>query len=303
MVTIVVAYQKGTPEILATCLASIKRHTKVGYNVLVVVRGTDHDADEVLEEIGEMPVKVITLGKGDSWKPAGSRVHGAMLDEVIPSRIDTEFVLTLDSDCFPVADGWLGDLLSEMADPDVGCAGILHPWLPPPEDMPKSKMEWRVRNQHCWNVTHVACQLVRVDPWHEAMRYAIGDDTGLSVTNYLRSSGKRCVGFMATRCANPEPNRENPEDTLDPEFNRHVCLIFGDKVYHHGGFSRKNAFGGERDFQESFGWVEDLVLAYRGAEFLLDDENSYRYKFDREEEVVADKMQRLFGLRSQRRPG
>lgn len=299
MVTIVIAYQKGTPEILATCLSSIARHTKEGYKILVVTADEDHDAAVALEEIGhELPVEVVCVSAEAKGYPAGSRAHGAMLDALIPEKIDTEYVLTLDSDCFPVADGWLEGLLDEMEDETVGAAGILHPWVPPPEDMPQNKTGWRVRSQHCWNTTHVACQLVRTKPWHEEMKYVTGDDTGLSVVNHLKALGKRCSGYMLTRCANPDP-----EGGLDPEFNRHVCLIFGDKMYHHGGFSRKNAFGQEPEFYESFGWVEDLVLAYRGAEFLLHKENSYLYKFDREEEVVEDKMQRLFGLHSQRRPG
>jgi len=32
----------------------------------------------------------------------------------------------------------------------------------------------------------------------------------------------------------------------------------------------------------------------RGAEFLLHDDYSYRFKFDREEEVAKEKMDRLF---------
>lgn len=294
MVTIVIAYQTGTSGILATCLASIGRHTKCKYQVMVVVRGSESDIDEVIEKSG-IPVQLVFLGE-DGHGYIGSKVHGAMLDEVIP-KIDTEYLLTLDSDCFPVADGWLTDLVGKMDDPTVGCAGILHPWQPPAEDMPRNKLEWRVRSQHCWDVTHVACQLVRVCDL-EGMSYMAGDDTGLDIPRKMAEKGKKCVGFMATRCANPDP-----EFGLDPEFNRHICLIFGDKVYHHGGFSRKNVLGEERDFQNSFGWVEDILLSYGGAEFLLHDENSYKYKFDREEEVAGEKMKRLFGLKSQRMAG
>ena len=45
---------------------------------------------------------------------------------------------------------------------------------------------------------------------------------------------------------------------------------------------------------------QNKILEDGSADFLLDDENSYQYKFDKEEEVSEEKMQRLFGLRDQR---
>jgi hypothetical protein len=45
------------------------------------------------------------------------------------------------------------------------------------------------------------------------------------------------------------------------------------------------------------------VLWGGGAEFLLNDRFSYKFKFDREEAVAKEKMQRLFGLKAQRMVG
>jgi hypothetical protein len=224
-----------------------------------------------------------------------------MLDEVIPREItsDSEFLLTLDSDCFPIADGWLTDLIEKMG--EASLAGILHPWAPPPSDLPHANLEYRVRSQHCWQTTHVACQLVSFSFYRElyerGCRFNKGDDTGLLVPKMVKDSGGKVDGFKVSRCPVVW------EGDLDPEFNRYSSLVFGDKVYHHGGFSRSKVGKDDAVFKTSFGWCEDLVLWGRGAEFLLNDRFSYRFKFDREELVAKEKMQRLFGLQNQRMLG
>jgi hypothetical protein len=217
-----------------------------------------------------------------------------MLDAFLVDRgVDTEFFLTMDSDCFPVAEGWL-DYMLEMADGSPAyreparVVGILHPWSPPPADMDHDKIEWRVRSQHCWDSTHVACQMIRMDDLMKLkVTYAGGDDTGLLIPLEAKKHGWKIDGFRVTRCA-------KPRDCSDPEFNRYVCLIFGDAVYHHGGFTRVATMGDKPVMDEAYGWVRGELLLRREAEFLLDDEYSYRFKFDREEEVSKEKMDRLF---------
>jgi hypothetical protein len=103
--------------------------------------------------------------------------------------------------------------------------------------------------------------------------------------------GWKVDGFKVTRCA-------LPRDGSDPEFNRYVCLVFGDKVYHHGGFTRVAVGGDKQVLEEGYGWVKDDVIKNCGAKFLLRDDMSYKFKFDREEEVSADKMDRLFGKKT-----
>jgi hypothetical protein len=292
-VTIVVCYQQGTGDILATCLASLARHTKdVSHKVVVLTRGREPDADLEQLRVAYANVSAISLPEIDD--KVSSRVHGAMLDVVVPSRIDTEYVLTLDSDCFPVANGWLSDLLKMLKD-GARISGILHPWAPPPSSMSQKKLEWRVRSQHCWETTHVACQMLRTEDVRLLNeKYNTGDDTGLALTKKAKSLGWKTDGFKVTRCPKPETGE------TDPEFNRYVALVYGDRVYHHGGFTRTVVLGDEPVFRKEFGWVAGRVIIERGAEFLLDDSLSYRFEFDREEEVAKEKMQRLFGLKSQR---
>jgi hypothetical protein len=229
--------------------------------------------------------------------PKESGNHGMMLDAVIPHMTRQPYVLTLDSDCFPIADGWLSEMLAMMRDEDVGCAGILHPWGPPPPSMGKHLTEYRVRSQHCWNTTHVACQLVRTRGWTEEMMYAGGDDTGLAIPAYLKARGQRCVGFKPTCCPKSDTK-------LDPEFNRYVGIVYGDKVYHHGGYTRIVGDGDVAVFKDSFGWALE-VIEKEGydAGFWHDPDACHRFAFDREEEVAAEKMQRLFGLHAQRMEG
>ena len=290
MITIVICYQSGTELMLLANLRSIKRHTSgIGYKIMVVTR---KGGDSAFLNSLKIPFSV-DIVELDISSDVTSHVHGMMLDTVIPSMIETEYVMTLDSDCFPIADGWLSDLMYMMRG-GARVVGILHPWAPPPASMDKKKIEWRVRSQHCWETTHVACQMLKVSDLIElGAKYKAGDDTGLAIVAAAKKKGWRVEGFVVSRCPAPELG------DIDPEFNRYVCLVFGDKMYHHGGFTRVTTSGDEPVLRGEFGWVLAEILANEGAEFLLDSVKSYKFRFDREEEVAQEKMQRLFGLKSQ----
>lgn len=288
MVTIVICYRKGTGDILAANLASLARHTKdVPYKVVVqVVKG---DIDDDLKSL--MAFYTLSVNEVEC-QSAVTRIHGALLDAYIPSEVKTEFVMSLDSDCFPVADGWLADLLA-MMDKGAKVTGILHPWAPPPADMNKKRIEWRVRSQHCWENTHVACQMIRTaDIVTLGKKFVTGDDTGLDIVKAARANGWGIDGFRVTRCPKPETSN------IDPEFNRYVSLVYGDKMFHLGGFTRVAVCGDQPVFGAEFGWVGPRVVKEKGAEFLLDDSLSYRFKFDREDAIAKEKMDRIFGMRN-----
>jgi hypothetical protein len=287
MVTIVICYKKGTGDILAINLASLARHTKdVPYKVdIVVARGDKDDGLAIVNAC--YPVSIHEVGVDSTHS---SKMHGAMLDAHIPS-IDSEYVMTLDSDCFPVVNGWLSNLI-KMMEQGADVVGILHPWAPPPPDMNKKRIEWRVRSQHCWNNTHVACQMLRVSKLKElGAKYNAGDDTGLAIVAAANAKGLKIDGFKPTRCPKPIVGK------LDPEFNRYQCIVFGDSMYHHGGWTRTSVGTDKPLFEDEVGWVAERVMKERGAEFLLEDNLSYKYKFDREEEVAKEKMDRLFGMK------
>ena len=160
-VRIAVCYKEGTQDILQVWFDSMMAHTDkpVKVSVIVVSNKAADEAVEISNIYGSPDVEVVQV------TPAvvpPSRIHGAMLDAYLSTRkVEEEFFLTLDSDCFPVSDGWLNGLIRLM-DGGAKLAGILHPWAPPAEDMDRKKIEWRIRSQHCWNTTHVACQMIRM---------------------------------------------------------------------------------------------------------------------------------------------
>jgi len=292
-VTIVVCYLKGTARIMETWLSSVARHSKDTEYKVVILTKSGH-AEELKDLVLSYDsVRIVEVDLPDNPR-VSSRIHGKMIDEFIPRNVDSEFVITMDSDSFPIADGWIRDMVG-ILDGGYRVTGILHPWAPPTDDMDKKLLEWRVRSQHCWNNTHVACQMIRTaDVWELGVKYGEGDDTGLLIPQKARERGWEIKGFKVTRCPKPLVGG------LDPEFNRYVCLVFGDKVYHHGGFSRTKAGGDKQMFEGEFRWVEERILKENGAEFLLNDDLSYQFKFDREEEVSKEKMTRLFGLSTRR---
>jgi len=300
VVTIVICHRGGTKDMLAVCVDSIKRHTtEIGYSLMFVVRDPEEEVSAYQTAMNVYHDSDVRVDVCQVDCPDDTRVHGHMLDQVLPEQVDTDYVMTLDSDCFPVADGWMGRLLHELTE-GATCSGILHPWAPPPERMSKKKIEWRVRSQHCWETTHVACQLMRTCDVERLMKegasYGGGDDTGLLFPLIAKANGEHCSGFRVTRC--PRPSKKN----FDAEFNRYVCLVYGDMVYHQGGHTRV-ALGDDPVFGKNFGHAAERVIRENGAEWLLDDANSYLFSLDREEEVAAEKMQRLFGMVNQRMDG
>ena len=287
-IEIVTCYKAGTMPIMEVWARSMARHTSgVDYGATVLVkRGEAGEWAERGPWMSAFNVVEVDVG-GDEVSVA--RVHGKMLDCYIPSQVKAEFVCTMDSDCFPVADGWLQGLV-DMIEGGSTVAGILHPWAPPPLDMKKTKLEWRVRSQHCWNSTHVACQIVRMrDLEGLGVKFSEGDDTGLLIPKKALEKGLKVSGYMPTRCPKSEKGK------LNPEFNRYVSVVYGDKVYHLGGYTRVSM--GDADvYVEEFEWAKKRVIEEGGAEFLLDDYMSHRFAFDREEEVAKEKMDRIFGM-------
>lgn len=294
--TIVICYARGTYEMMSACLSSIQRYTTDNASILVAAAegSLDQGLFEAVDCFQDKPLHINVTEVPREYLRDG-QVHGCILDKAIQHEVNTEYVLTMDSDSIPLKQGWLSEL-QVMMTPDVCTAGILHPWAPPPS-MNASKLEYRVRTQHCWKTTHVACQLIRLSDITELRRHGIGyttgDDTGLGMVKALKDAGRICVGYKPTRCPKPETD-------FDAEFNRYSCVVYGDAVVHVGGFTRVTVDGDDAVFYKAFGWAGERILEDGNADFLMTDEYSYKYKFDREEEIAAEKMQRLFGLEAQR---
>lgn len=282
-VAIVISYRPGDPQMLNICLDAVQQHTKVDYEIVIAVDGSAKEFDAWQRR----PNVQYSFYEADEslW---GSRRHGDMLN-VVTGRVSLQgthqWLLTLDSDCFPVADGWLGDLLF-MHDRKVGCSGILHPWQPPPPELSPDTIEWRIRSGWNWNNTYVACQLTRTHYGiTNGLDYRDGGDTGLAFPENAHDKHHEVRGFMPTMCP-------QPDDDFDPEINRDVCVVFGDKVFHMGGASRdkESLIWPQQSFQKS----RERVREEGHARWILNE--GYRYKFDKEDQVAEAKMQVMYAL-------
>ena len=279
MVTILVSAGGASERMLRTCLECIEQHKSdiVTHRVMVVV---PHYQSSIASSVAQDMHVELSVCHVDSDNLSGSRVHAAVLDKAI-KFVNTHYVLTLDADCFPADDKWLDALMAPMGG-GAKVTGILHPYAPPPESLPKTGLEYRIRSQLCWNNTHVACQLVSLDTLKRlGVGYSDGDDTGLAIPIKAREMGIEVAGLMPTRCAAPEGS--NFMSRL--EFNRDTCVLFGDMVYHHGGGSREEQ--GKGSPEDVWASIREKVLR-EGPECLL-EERIHKYEFDREEEV-ADRM-------------
>lgn len=283
MVEVLISYAAGTADMMRVCLDALRRHDAGEPFNAVVLAGDEtafEEAHPLLE--GDECLRLYSCGGATN-----SGRHARMLDAAIADSRD-EYVLTLDSDCFPVADGWLARLMGSGCD----VSGILWPWAPPDATVGRNTMEWRIRRQHCYNNTQVACQLLKVemvrDMW---LKFAdpSGDDTNFGLMDKVHAAGLKVGGLMPTRCALPD------DKSFNPELNRHVCVVYGDLVYHHGGASRERhgAFVADDNL---FGGPRKRVMSDGGAEWVLDSASSHAYRMDMEGEVVKFKMDLMMNM-------
>ena len=260
---------------LRMCLERIRRYTPECKDSIIIAADCNGNDFDAWDEVKGIPV----LFHQASASVRGSERHVALLDATV-KIVQSKYLLTLDSDCFPIHDFWLNGLFVLNAT----VAGILHPWSPSPPELSRDTMDYRIRRSLCWNNTHVACQLCETDfIRRHGIGYGDGDDTGLSIPMKAHELGLKVSGYMPTRCPLPD------NGDFDPEWNRDCCVVFGDSVYHHGGASRENEchLWPSMYFKEERRRIEE-----EGPEFLLDE--GYQYRFDREEEVVKHKLTVMF---------
>lgn len=285
MVTILMVYASGIERMFEVTLKALARHDAgVPYKLWVITDQKDEAASqEAWKYVRQFDVGTYDVGVSQT----GSGQHGKLLDQAFQT-VDSEYFLTMDSDCFPVADGWLKALVDMQAD-DVAASGILWPWVPAPEDLDHKTIEWRIRSHHCWNNTQPACQLIRTKLMRDrGWKFADtdGDDTNHGFCIKAHEAGMRMVGWKPTR-------GPLPDEDFDPEVNRHESLIFGDMVYHHVGASRESR-GLNPGQVAFFSKARQRVYNEAGAEWMLRPGNSHVFKMDREEEVAQIKMAMLY---------
>ena len=289
MVTIIITYAAGVPEILETCLASLERYDAGIPSKIQIVT----DAFGYVEAMGEASKYPLLEPEVTAYEigvyETGSEMHGKLLDLAVKDA-DTEFILTLDSDCFPVASKWLWYLM-KMHNEEAFVTGILWPWIQPPKDLDEVTIEYKIRKYQSYRSTQVACQLIERDFLIENNVSFVGTrDTGFSVLDKVWEMGLTVGGLMPSRCALPQ---EGIEPTIDPEFNRMCCVVYGDMIYHHGAATR-SVTTGNVDPMGYFDEARRRVIAEKDAGWLLKPENSHVYKFDKEEETAQFKMTAMY---------
>jgi hypothetical protein len=255
---------------LKTCLKAIQRHNgETSFEVLVAC--PSHQAPD-LSECNKYCNDFILFDATED-NLSGSAIHAEVLSKAV-NKVTTPYFLTLDADCFPMSSDWL-DRLMRGIEKGVSIVGIAHPYAPPPDSMAKTGMEYRIRSQLCFDTPHVACMLMSKDTYKRiGFDFSAGDDTGLGIVARAKNMELQIGTMMPTACALP-----------GDEFNRDMCIIYDNCIYHHGGGSREEQDKGK--FEEQWNLVRERIIK-EGADFLI-NEPVYNYKFDNEEEV-ADRM-------------
>ena len=174
--------------------------------------------------------------------------HGAALDRLVELAPATaEWVITLDTDAFPIRDGWIDELLAPL-ETGAALAGV---W--------RDEMQTQITPY-----VHPSCLAVRRETLTSLgvpFRRASGQDVGQNISLSLAREGHRFGRLTRTNVRNP-----------------HFVMagIYGDLIYHHGAGSRKAAFWTSEEQQADerarvilrdalFGDCDSLVQYLRGG--------------------------------------
>lgn len=190
------------------CLRQLERYTPgSAYDVLV---WDNSFLPEHLELLEASP-RVTVFGERETRKDVR---HGRALDRLLREvPAETEYVLTLDTDCFPIRHGWLENVVGRL-ERDVWIAGV---W--------RDEMAPEIRPY-----VHPSCFAVRRETLLElGVNFARedGQDVGQNITNAVVEAGGRISPLRRSNVRNP-----------------HFLLagVYGDLVYHHGAGSRRASF-------------------------------------------------------------
>ena len=168
--------------------------------------------------------------------PGGQDVrHGRALDRLLKEVPgDTEYVVTLDTDSFPIRDGWLENVLGRLK----GGASLAGVW--------RDEMAPEIRPY-----VHPSCLAARRETLVGlGINFARedGQDVGQNITEAVLGAGGTISRLRRSNSRN---------------FHFLLAGVYGDLVYHHGAGSRRAAFWTSEDPQVH----EDARIALRDAAF------------------------------------
>ncbi len=191
------------------CLRQLRRHTPAAdYEVLVWDNSFLPEHLEIMRS--DTKVSVFSNPEGKDVR------HGRALDRLlgkVPEGVD--HVVTLDTDSFPIRDGWLDNIIGRLE----GGASLAGVW--------RDEMAPRIDPY-----VHPSCLAARVETLRElgvafARKQGHRVDVGQQITNALLERGDRISRLR----------RSNAR-------NMHFLMggVYGDLVYHHGAGSRQASF-------------------------------------------------------------
>jgi hypothetical protein len=188
------------------------------------------------------------LGDARLAPPEGRQVRHALALDFLVSRTGprTKYLITLDTDAFPIRNGWI-ETLTGILESGAAVVGVY-----------RDEMAPRLRP-----FIHVSCLCIRRrDLLRLGVSFASGmaQDVGQNLTRELRRIGRPIVGLR----------RSNARD-----FHFLIGGIYGDLIYHHGAGSRRARFWTSTDLEAderirvvlreaAFRDVDQLVAVLRG---------------------------------------
>jgi len=215
------------------CIRQIERHsTSASYEILVWDNTGIPEHRKLLRKHPRVRL----------FKPKdGTELHhGASLDRLVRKvRPGTEFIITLDTDSFPIRDGWIENLTGRLTD-DVALAGVWRDEL-----LPKKPA-----------FVHPCCLVIRAQTLRRlgaGFTIGAGADVAHNVTLAVEREGSRISRLRRSNGWNP-----------------HFLMgaVYGDLVYHQGAGSRAPKFSAASDAEHD----EQVRTTLRDAAFSdLDD--------------------------------
>lgn len=214
---------------ISLCLDQIERHSRGSrYEVLVWDNSGLKEQQQALRERSHVRLFVSPRDEG--------LAHGASLDQLVTHvRPGTEFVITLDTDSFPIRDGWIEDLTGRL-DSEVLLAGVWREELLP---------EKPAYIHPCGLAARVAT-MATLDRSFRAL--GRGRDVGYQITEAALTAGGQVSKLRRS-------NHWNPHFLMG--------AIYGDLIYHQGAGSRKPGFRAQGPAKRH----EELRQALRDAAF------------------------------------
>lgn len=180
---IIVNFQ--TRDLIELTLGMIKNYTKYPHEIIVVDNGSTDGSVEFLQN-QEREHQNLRFVKNKITE-RGSRAHGLGLDKGL-SIAKGSYIVTLDSDAFPVKKGWLSELIKiYKKKPKIKVVGIRKLW---------GETE----------LAHPTCLLIRKETMIEnglSFQDLHGFDTALYISHFLMGLGYK-IGLIRKTKEGPE---------------------------------------------------------------------------------------------------